>query len=157
MTTIALCHSLGEIAADSMCSGDDIHYLVSKLRKGKNSVFGAAGDWKDVLTAFQALESTDPNVELNEDCEIEMVELRDDGIWVYENTLIPARIKNDFYAIGTGANYAIMAMHLGKSPAEAVALAALYDPSTRAPIDVMHLEKKRASKTTKRRTTDSSK
>jgi hypothetical protein len=140
-----------EIAADSMCSGDDIHYLVSKLRKGKKSIFGAAGDWKDILIAFQALENPPADGDLDEDCEVQMIELRDAGIWVYENTLIPARIKNDFYAIGTGANYAIMAMHLGKSPSEAVALAALYDPSTRAPIDVMHLERSRGIKTSKRR------
>lgn len=45
MTTIAASLIHQEIAADSMCSGDDSFYLVEKLRKGKVSVYGAAGDW----------------------------------------------------------------------------------------------------------------
>jgi hypothetical protein len=86
------------------------------------------------------LENPKDGDELDEDCDIEMLELRRDGIWVYESTLIPARIKNDFYAIGTGSGYAIAALHLGKSPKEAVEIAALYDPLTGGPIDCMSLE-----------------
>jgi len=37
MTTIAARASTGEIAADSMVSGDDSFYLVQKLRLGKGS------------------------------------------------------------------------------------------------------------------------
>lgn len=140
MTTIAAKFSTLEIAADSQVSGDDIKYFVEKLRRGKESIYGAAGDWKDILGAFSMLENPQPGDLLDEDCDIEMLELRTDGIWVYESTLIPARIKNDFYAIGTGAGYAIGAMHLGKSPKEAIEIAALYDPLTGGPIDHLSLE-----------------
>ena len=54
-------------------------------------------------------------------------------------TIIPARIKNDFWAIGTGSAYAVAAMHLGLSPAEAVKLACLYDTSSHEPVDEMRL------------------
>ena len=93
MTTIAARFSTLEIAADSQVSGDDIKYLVEKLRRGKESIYGAAGDWKDILGAFSMLEHPKEGDELDEDCDIEMMELRRDGIWVYENTLVPARIK----------------------------------------------------------------
>jgi hypothetical protein len=136
MTTVAAKVSTGEIAADSMVSGDDSFYLVEKLRKGKNSVYGACGDWDKCLKMLQVLES---GGEPDSDTDVTVLELRHDGIWIYESTIIPARIKNDFWAIGTGANYAIAAMHLGLSPTEAVKLACLYDTSSHEPVDTMRL------------------
>lgn len=147
MTTVAASLDFMEIAADSMCSGDDGHYLVEKLRCGKNSAYGACGDWDKILKFYNALESKG---ELDSDCDIEVLEIRNDGLWVYEGTIIPARIKNRFYAIGTGAGYAIAAMHLGKSPKEAVAIAALFDPGTGGPIDVLKVEEKRGVKKSNR-------
>lgn len=140
MTTIAACFSKRQIAADSMCSGEAEHYLVEKLRAGKTSIFGAAGDWDQILKFYQAIEKSG---ELDSECDIDVLELRDDGIYVYSSCIIPSKIKNDFYAVGSGAAYAIAAMYLGKSPAEAVAIAALYDPGTGGPIDVMELPKKK--------------
>ncbi len=136
MTTIAACFSKKQMAADSMCSGEVDHYLVEKLRVGKTSVFGAAGDWDKILAFYSALEKGES---LEGEIDIDVIELRHDGIWVYSDSIIPARIKNDFYAIGSGSAYAIAAMHLGKSPKEAVEIAALYDPGTRGPIDVAEL------------------
>ena len=147
MTTIAAKASTGEIAADSMLSGEDSFYLVEKLRRGKTSVYGACGDWDKILKFYQVLES---GGDLDSDTDVTVLELRSDGLWVYESTIIPARIKNDFWAIGTGANYAIAAMHLGKSPYEAVAIACQYDTSSNGPIDVLKLEEKRAATKSKR-------
>jgi hypothetical protein len=136
MTTIAARVSTGEIAADSMVSGDDSFYLVEKLRKGKNSIYGACGDWDKCLKMLQVLES---GGDLDSDTDVSVLEIRSDGLWVYEGTIIPARIKNDFWAIGTGANFAIAAMHCGKSVLEAVEIACMYDTSSHGPIDYMRL------------------
>lgn len=136
MTTIAASLVHKEIAADSMCSGEDSFYLVEKLRSGKVSVYGAAGDWDKILKFYDALENKG---ELDSECDVEVLELRNDGLWVYQGTIIPAKLKNSFYAIGSGSGYAMAAMHLGKSPREAVEIAALYDPGTRGPIDVLKL------------------
>jgi len=144
MTTIAAKASTGEIAADSMVSGDDSFYLVTKLRRGKNSIYGACGDWDKCLKMLQVLES---GGDLDSDMDVTVLEIRNDGLWVYEGTIIPARIKNDFWAIGTGANFAIAAMHLGLSPADAVRLACQYDTSSHEPIDEMRLGGVRGNKT----------
>ena len=143
MTTIAARVSTGEIAADSMVSGDDSFYLVEKLRRGKCSVFGACGDWDKILKFYQAMEM---GGELDSELDVTVLERRNDGLWGYEGTISPARIKNEFWAIGTGANYAIAAMHLGLSPLEAVQLACKYDTSSNEPIDVLKLEGRRATK-----------
>lgn len=68
------------------------------------------------------------------------------GLWVYESSVIPVPIKNPFFAIGTGAGYAMGAMHLGKNPREAVEIACLYDTSSHGPIDEMKLERIRGTK-----------
>jgi hypothetical protein len=146
MTTIAAKASTGEIAADSMVSGDDSFYLVEKLRRGENSIYGGCGDWDKLLTFYNSLESGSG---LDSDTDVTVLELRSDGIWIYESTIIPAKIKNDFWAIGTGANFAIAAMHLGLTPAEAVKLACLYDTSSHEPIDVMTLSGRKRGSTKK--------
>jgi hypothetical protein len=146
MTTIAARASTGEIAADSMVSGDDSFYLVEKLRKGQESVYGGCGDWDKLLKFYNSLES---GADLDSDTDVTVLELRSDGIWIYESTIIPAKIKNDFWAIGTGANFAIAAMHLGLTPAEAVKLACLYDTSSHEPIDVMSLSGRKRGSTKK--------
>jgi hypothetical protein len=146
MTTIAAKASTGEIAADSMVSGDDSFYLVEKLRRGENSIYGGCGDWDKLLTFYNSLES---GAGLDSDTDVTVLELRSDGIWIYESTIIPAKIKNDFWAIGTGANFAIAAMHLGLTPAEAVKLACLYDTSSHEPIDVMTLSGRKRGSTKK--------
>jgi len=146
MTTIAAKASTGEIAADSMVSGDDSFYLVEKLRRGQTSVYGGCGDWDKLLKFSKSLES---GADLDSDTDVTVLELRSDGIWIYESTIIPAKIKNDFWAIGTGANFAIAAMHLGLTPAEAVKLACLYDTSSHEPIDVMTLSGRKRGSTKK--------
>lgn len=140
MTTIAARFSTLEIAADSMVSGDDSFYLVEKLRQGKESIYGGCGDFEKLLKFYQALESSS---DVDSDADITILELRHDGIWIYESCIIPAKIKNDFWAIGTGANFAISAMHCGKSVKEAVEIACYYDTSSHQPIDLMKLGSKR--------------
>jgi hypothetical protein len=146
VTTVAACVRFNQIAADSMISGQDTHYAVSKLRKLRSSAIGAAGDWSQILEFYKRLARKKP---LESDCDISALELRRDGIYVYESTIIPARIEQEFFAVGSGAGYAIAAMHLGKSPQEAVEIAALFDPNTRGPVCVMSLEARRGVKKTK--------
>jgi hypothetical protein len=79
---------------------------------------------------------------LDSDTEVTVLAIKHDGLWIYESSIIPAKIKNDFWSIGTGANFAIAAMHLGASPREAVEIACLYDSSSYGPIDAIKLPRK---------------
>lgn len=139
MTTVAACFSKREIAADSMVTLEGVHYSVTKLRKGANSVFGATGNWDACLKFLQAIEK---NTFDESEAEVTVLELRKDGLWVYEGCIIPSKIKNDYYAIGTGAQYAIAAMRLGCTPTEAVAIACEFDPSSRGPVDTLSLQRR---------------
>jgi ATP-dependent protease HslVU (ClpYQ) peptidase subunit len=120
MTTIAARFSTLEIAADSQVSGDDVKYYIDKLLKFYDSV-EKNGDFDDPI-------------------EVDVLELRADGIYVYESTIHPVKVRGDFFSIGTGSAYALAAMYLGKSPKEAIEIASLFDPVTGGPIDVLKLE-----------------
>lgn len=153
MTTVAAKVSTGEIAADTMVSDDETFYSSSKLRIGKNSIYGACGTWKHILTAFNLIETNNP--EWDSDMDVEVLELRTDGIYIYDGISIPTKLLNDFWAVGTGAPFALAAMHLGLSPREAVALACKYDVGSNEPIESYKLEDKIASKKSNRRRSNS--
>lgn len=150
MTTIAVRFSTGEMAADTLVSADGILYNTSKVRKMKTGYVGAAGDWQHVVQFFERLPEGKP---LENDCNIDAIELRADGIYVYEQSIVPCRINQDFFAIGSGCGYAIAAMHYGKSPKEAVELAVMYDRNTRGPIEVFTLGESNGTTTSRRRKT----
>ena len=149
MTTIAARFSTLEIAADSQVSGEDVKYYIEKLRRGKDCIFGGAGDLDKLLKFYDSVEK---NGDFDDPIEVDVLELRADGIYVYESTIHPVKVRGDFFSIGTGSAYALAAMYLGKSPKEAIEIASLFDPVTGGPIDVLTLEtgsvarKKRATK-----------
>jgi ATP-dependent protease HslVU (ClpYQ) peptidase subunit len=53
--------------------------------------------------------------------------------------LMPWLILSPQTAIGTGRDYALAAMHCGSTAAEAVAIAALFDPGTGGGVDTVTL------------------
>jgi ATP-dependent protease HslVU (ClpYQ) peptidase subunit len=137
MTTIAARLSTLEIAADSQVSGDDVKYYIEKLRRGKGCIFGGAGDLDKLLKFYDSVEKSG---DFDDPIEVDVLELRHDGIYVYESTIHPVKVRGDFFAVGTGSAYALAAMHLGKSPKEAIEIASIFDPVTGGPVDVMILE-----------------
>ena len=137
MTTIAARFSTLEIAADSQVSGEDVKYYIEKLRRGKDCIFGGAGDLDKLLKFYDSVEK---NGDFDDPIEVDVLELRADGIYVYESTIHPVKVRGDFFSIGTGSAYALAAMYLGKSPKEAIEIASLFDPVTGGPIDVLKLE-----------------
>lgn len=149
MTTVAAKVSTGEIAADTMVSDDETFYSASKLRIGKDCIYGACGTWKHIITAFNAMETGAK--EWDSESDIEVLELRADGIYIYDGTPIPFKILNDFWAVGSGAPFAIAAMELGLSPLKAVEIACKYDVGSRGPIEHYKLEGEIAKASSNRR------
>ena len=116
-------------------------YYIEKLRRGSNCIFGGAGDLDKLLKFYDSVEK---NGEFDEPIEVDILELRADGIYVYESTIHPVKVRGDFFSVGTGSAYALAAMHLGKSPREAIEIASIFDPVTGGPIDMMTLEPAKA-------------
>lgn len=57
----------------------------------------------------------------------------------HEGAICFIPMRKPFYAIGSGRDFALMAMHLGKSAREAVALAALFDRYTNTEVQSLTL------------------
>lgn len=62
----------------------------------------------------------------------------DSSIWLYEH-VYPIQIHDPFYAIGTGAPYAVAAMECGRTAEQAVAVASKYDTTCGHGIDTLQL------------------
>lgn len=124
---------------------------VSKVRRVGKGIVGAAGDWDDILKFWEHIEGKPAKESgLNDDSEVEGIELHPDGIYLYAGSGKRYKIKDEFFAIGSGAPYAIGAMAMGASPQEAVALASRFDPATGGEIEAIPLKVANGSKNKRR-------
>jgi len=136
MTTIAV--DLNEMASDSMASDEVTMSSVTKSWRVHGTLVGVAGTYSNCVQFIGWLkgkqEGDPPSME-----GVCAVVLKPDGLWMYDDHINPYRLKDKFVAIGSGAQAAMAAMHLGCTPREAVRVAAKIDPSTGGRIYVKKL------------------
>ena len=60
--------------------------------------------------------------------------LNRNGLWLWDSWLVPVKIEDEFYAIGSGTKAALGALHMGANAVEAVEIACLIDPYTAGPV-----------------------
>jgi ATP-dependent protease HslVU (ClpYQ) peptidase subunit len=61
------------------------------------------------------------------------------SIFLYSDSATPVLIEDKIFAVGSGRDYALAAMHLGQTAEQAVRVAAVFDPGTGPDVDVLHL------------------
>jgi hypothetical protein len=116
------------LAADKMTSFGGHHATTTKVRSINGALVAGCG-----LTALVqemiawlaagADPATFPQAQRDDDKNASVLVVPKSGpILQYEHTPYPLVIENRFWAIGSGRDYAMMAMLLGKSASEAVAL-----------------------------------
>ena len=138
MTTIA-CNKEIMCGDTLMCDGGMASYIV-KIFSVKGSIIGISGSVAEGLEFIEWYkDKRKKKPQLTED--FNALVLTKDGIEGWENNLIPIPIKEAFYAIGSGRDYAMSAMSLNEDPAEAVAVACEYDIYSRGPIIQITLHK----------------
>lgn len=126
------------LAADTRGTVGGFPFTKTKAYRLKDGrLYAGSGDAEDCAAVRIWLETggEKPKVENF----VGMVIGADGSIWRYEDKLVPFQINQPFHAIGSGRDYAIAAMHMGKSAIEAVELACLYDVYTGAPITELSL------------------
>lgn len=139
MTTI--CYRDGVLASDMRAySGDrqpigfkqKIHCL--RNSNGSSVAIGIStphpGLSEEILAWFASEKAGDTLPEAGRAFSI--LEINDQGeVYFYNDSFVPSGpLSGEFFAIGTGAEYAIGAMSAGASAAEAVSLAGIHDPWT---------------------------
>lgn len=111
-------------------------------RVGENAVAfsGDADGGREMLVWFRA--GADPD-KFPARCRHEkdwtlMVVANKDGLCFYERTPYPVQVEDPFFAAGSGGDYAMAAMHLGKTAREAAEIACLFDTGCGNGIDELH-------------------
>lgn len=141
MTTIAWDGK--HLASDTRCtaSGGLKRQVLKIFPLPDGSLYGACGsaEQNGVVRAWLAGEIHKPSTPLEDFTG--MVIRPDATIWMYEKLLTPWQVFDKKHAIGSGRDYALMAMHFGKTAYEAVELASQFDAWTALPITVLKLLK----------------
>ena len=121
------------IASDKRATSDGFCSTTTKLFRTKPGQIisfcggGAQGLEMRAWIAAGAKANTFPASQRDDDNWAVVVVLDKRGLWYYERTPYPLKVEDAFYAFGSGRDYAMAAMHLGKTAREAVEIACLFD------------------------------
>lgn len=117
MTTI--CTDGKSIAADSQSlNSSSTAFRVQKMWKLKDgSILACAGAYQDALLALEWFTNAGEKPKLDES--FNGILVRGVRIFKIENALVPWEVHPPF-AIGSGRDFALMALHLGLSPYKAI-------------------------------------
>ncbi len=126
------------LAADKQTTSVGLKRTVTKVFKVYQSLIGFAGGQAASMAMKKWFEEGKPaecfpeKLQSSAEMSCTMVEIRKVypekvEIWIYEQSPEPARIEDSTWATGCGRDYALAAMHLGKSAREAVEVACHFD------------------------------
>lgn len=137
MTTIAWDGKT--LAADSLAHGE-FKLRVCKLhRLASGEIFGAAGSCQEILAVLAWLHGGGDKP-LDLECFEGLIVAPSGGAEVLGTRLMRNPVLDPFYALGSGAPFAIAAMACGKTAAEAVRVAIRFDPGSGGRVQTMKLE-----------------
>lgn len=130
------------MCADKRVSGGTV-FKMSKIQRVNGSLIAGCGHTEQVLKFIEWRKNPDTKPTFEERT-WEALELTSDGRILWWGTeLMPIEIEDDYYAIGSGSDYAMGAMAMGASPSQAIKIAAIYDPSTGPDVQSLKLGTKK--------------
>jgi ATP-dependent protease HslVU (ClpYQ) peptidase subunit len=129
------------MAADRKVVDGDTNYHTRKICRIGQSLVGAAGDNSAIVKFFRWLEKHGRGKQptFTEEEDFEGMVLTPSGLFVYDKSCQPDEVVDSFYAIGSGKQAALAAMHMGASPTQAVEIACLVDNSSGGPVDTLSI------------------
>lgn len=136
MTTIVANHEC--MASDSWATDSATRVQVQKFWRIRGWLIGGAGTYSNIIEVIAELRKhrkLSPKQVLAEyDLDSDEVDLLllspTRTLYLSEGATTPYPVTDGFAAIGSGAQGALVAMHMGCAPAAAVKLVKLVDPST---------------------------
>ncbi len=148
MTTIAFDGQM--IAADTLTTDNwGMRDFCSKLLMGKDFVAGGAGNrhlimkwWKSVkhMGFDELIQHGYPDYDEAKNCPSILIahKVPHSGVFTRDGDRFEV-CSREFHAIGSGQDYALAAMHLGKNAHEAVVVASQFDNNTGTQIDTLQV------------------
>lgn len=126
------------IFADTLCAYT-VPFRFSKVAKIKDAIFAGAGDDFLNIHLFYEWQRGKQKPKYAADADFDIIEVNPRGLFLWDQKLIPIQLNEPFYAIGTGAAYAMGALAAGATPEQAVLIAANFDTNTRGPVEQVNL------------------
>jgi ATP-dependent protease HslVU (ClpYQ) peptidase subunit len=129
------------IAADKRNTWGSGTLTTTKLVRLHGGVLAGCGNTSQILEMIHWIKkgckvSAFPDFQRDPESSVSLLMISPQGqILQYENTPHPIAIENKFWAIGSGSDYAMAAMHLGHSARRAVEVAIALDPGCGNGID----------------------
>lgn len=133
------------LAADRMGDAGGLKRSTTKIFRFDGGLFGSAGSASRGAELFAwitagADPAAVPAFQLSPDEYQSAMVVRSDGtVWIYGCSAHPFRMEDPFHAIGSGRDFAIAAMHLGHTAAQAVEVASLFETGCGNGIDTLEL------------------
>lgn len=141
MTVIA--YRDGLMAADKKSTYFGVGVTSRKIRRfGDGSIAGCSGEG-GVCRALLEWYATGADPGSYPDAEqkaLMLLATSDGSLRLYDGSPFPILIEDEFFAIGSGKDAALAAMHLGHDAAEAVRVACLVDDGCGRGIDMLDLD-----------------
>jgi len=133
------------LAADKRSSSNSVIHVITKIHRIGNLLVAHSGPVDFGLVMVEWVRSGRvpekfPASQRGSDWAPVLVIEADGSMSSYNQAPYPIRWEGRFGAIGSGREYALAAMHLGKTAAEAVAVACALDPSCGNGIDTLTLQ-----------------
>ena len=136
------------LAADKRATHAGLIRTTTKIFRANGCLVGydgGAANGEEMVAWFIAGENIEsfPAMQRDKDDYCGFLIIRPDGrIEKYERTPYPIKFHDPIFAIGSGRDFTLMAMHLGKSAAESVELTALFENGCGNGVDVLELKAK---------------
>lgn len=143
MTTIAWDGKT--LAADKQLTKGGAKFSVTKIKRIKGLLIGIAGDAflkQQLLHWFrEGTKHEDfPELQKSEDTNCHVITINaDKECHFWGTTPHPILIEEDFFAIGSGAHFALATMECGRNSVEAVRVAAKFDCNSGLGVDILEM------------------
>jgi hypothetical protein len=128
------------MAADKLISNSPCFHA-KKLFRVNGSIYGIAGEMSKCLQFVAWRKNVQEKPQFTDSDNFCAIELTPKGkIMKWEQELFPIEVDSPFYAIGSGAAYALGAASAGKTPRQAVQIAARWDEATGSEVQTMSIK-----------------
>lgn len=148
MTTIAVDIAKKQVASDSRCTSGSKKFSVKKIYVMDDGTIIAFSGYllsaQRFVAWYQAgADKANPPDLIEGAKEFEAITVNDQGVFTWDENLESVEIINDpFYCTGSGEQYALAALHLGKSVKEAIELAIELDAGSGGKVNLYEYKKK---------------
>lgn len=128
------------MSADTRVTWDDESTSASiKIEKYKGEILGASGDVAAGMRFIQWYKDGGKGRKPKVTKDFRLLRLSEGGLYLIDHDLVWVKVDSEFYAIGSGAQYALGAMEMGASTEKAVQVAIKYDNYTGGLITTLEL------------------